>query len=349
MTFGLWPFNFRPKNGVSWLKDQNGLRFYGRGIVFTPLPATYPFQPFSVEIDLRAGTEPHSNLPHILSLYDRGDPKTFFIGQWKSHLILAKGVHGKAGYREMGVRDALKKEERRLITVTSGDPRGTRIYVDGTFSKMDPKLHLLSKGDTRLGQIVLGNSPTGNEYWNGDLYGLAIYDYPLLDEEVFQHFQIWQKKETLSLSEGKGLAVFYPFDESHGERVHDRAGGYDLLIPSRFSVLQKKILVPPWQDFRLTRSYITDVITNILGFIPFGFFLSAYILERKPRPSSKLLPLSIPFSRPVSSALPSSSSRSTCPPGAPSSWTSSPTCSAQPSEPCSSKKGKRVKGGAWRY
>jgi len=32
---GLWPFKFWPENKVEWLKDQNGVRFYGQGIIYS--------------------------------------------------------------------------------------------------------------------------------------------------------------------------------------------------------------------------------------------------------------------------------------------------------------------------
>jgi glycopeptide antibiotics resistance protein len=36
-----------------------------------------------------------------------------------------------------------------------------------------------------------------------------------------------------------------------------------------------------------------DVLTNLLGFIPFGFFLSAYLWMRKPRSIFRLLLISV--------------------------------------------------------
>jgi glycopeptide antibiotics resistance protein len=53
------------------------------------------------------------------------------------------------------------------------------------------------------------------------------------------------------------------------------------------------ILVPPWKDFSLSRSYFMDVLTNILGFIPFGFFFSAYLWLRKPSSIYQILLTSV--------------------------------------------------------
>jgi VanZ family protein len=137
------------------------------------------------------------------------------------------------------------------------------------------------------GKILLGNSPTGREYWTGNLLSLAIYDRVLTGEEVSQHFHGSKK------SGEEGPVSFYLFAEHSGTLAHDSAGDHHLLIPSRFKVLKKTILVPPWEDFRFTRSYLTDILTNILGFIPFGFFFSAYLWLRKPRSIFQLLLMSV--------------------------------------------------------
>lgn len=82
--------------------------------------------PITIELWLQPGSEPQGNLPHIFSIYDRSGPEGFFIGQWRSHLIVGKGIHGKDSYHEMGIRDILKKGERRFVAITSG-AGGTRI------------------------------------------------------------------------------------------------------------------------------------------------------------------------------------------------------------------------------
>jgi VanZ family protein len=190
----------------------------------------------------------------------------------------------------MGPRDVLKKGDKRFVTITSGVD-GTNIYVDGILLKSSPRFHLFSMNEKPSGKILLGNSPTGGEYWTGNLLSLAIYDRVLTGEEVFKHFP--QHFHDPEKSGEEGPVSFYLFDEHSGTLAHDSVGDHHLLIPPRFKVLKKTILVPPWEDFRFTRSYLMDVLTNILGFIPFGFFLSAYLWLRKPRSIFRLLLISI--------------------------------------------------------
>jgi len=301
---GLWPFNFSPENKVRWLKDQNGIQFYGPAIIFSQLPAPYPLHPtpyplhptpyplppFSLELFLQSTTQDSSHIGHIVSTVDDKGSEIFFVGQWRSHLILGKGIHGKANYREIGVRDVLKKGDKRFVTITSG-AEGTNIYVDGILLKSSPRFQLFSMNEKPSGRIVLGNSPTGDEYWTGNLLSLAIYDRVLTGEEVHQHFP--QNFDSPKKSEEKGFISLYLFNERSGTLATDHVGGHHLLIPSTFEVLQKIILVPPWKDFRLSRSYFLDILTNILGFVPFGFFFSAYLRLRKPYSTYRTLLISV--------------------------------------------------------
>jgi hypothetical protein len=76
LLVGLWPFDFSPENKVECLGNQNGVRFYGRGILYSEkevpiLPSLHlpnaPTKSFTIEIWLQPKTEPNSYLPRILS------------------------------------------------------------------------------------------------------------------------------------------------------------------------------------------------------------------------------------------------------------------------------------------
>jgi VanZ family protein len=288
---GLWPFNFLPENKVKWLQDQNGVQFYGQAIIYSTIPSfqffTIPVKSFSIELCLQPITDESSHIGHIFSFLDEHGSETFFIGQWRSDLLLGKGIHGKDTYREMGIGDdVLKKGDKRFVTITSG-VYGTKAYVDGILLKSDPRFQLFSMNEKPSGRILLGNSPTGSEYWTGNLLSLAIYDRALTGEEVSQHSHGSKR------SAEEGHVSLYLFDERSGTLAHDSAGGHQLVIPPEFEVLKKAILVPPWKDFRFTHSYIIDILTNILGFIPFGFFLSAYLWRRKAQLKLRLILVSI--------------------------------------------------------
>ena len=59
--------------------------------------------------------------------------------------------------------------------------------------------------------------------------------------------------------------------------AHDaRHGGIDLCIPARFSLLHQPFLKPFWKEFRPRADYVVDVLVNIGGFVPLGFFFCIY-------------------------------------------------------------------------
>jgi hypothetical protein len=286
LVAGLWPFNFWPENKVKWLKAQNGVQFFGQAIIYSQVLAPYSLLPLSVELGLQPITEEISHIGRIFSFLNEHGSETFFIGQWRSHLLLGKGIHGKDTYREMGIRGVLKKGEIRFVTITSG-PDGTRIYVDANLQKSNLRFQLFSMNEKPSGKIVLGNSPATSEYWIGNLLSLAIYDRVLTGEEVSRH------SRGLERSGEERPVSLYLFNEHSGTLAHDHIGGHHLIIPPRLEIFQKTILIPPWKDFSLSRSYLMDVLTNILGFIPFGFFFSAYLWLKNPGLTFRILLISV--------------------------------------------------------
>ena len=95
-------------------------------LIYLQFPAPYSLYPFSIQLCLQPTTESGSHISHIFSFLDGHGSETLFIGQWKSHLLLGKGIHGRKTYREIGIRDVLKKGDKRFVTITS-DSDGTNI------------------------------------------------------------------------------------------------------------------------------------------------------------------------------------------------------------------------------
>src|SRR3990172_9070273 len=71
---GLWPFNFRPKNEVTWLGEKNGIHFGRLGIAYSTdslygsREAIRPGRPVSVELAVQPAREPNHSLTRILTL-----------------------------------------------------------------------------------------------------------------------------------------------------------------------------------------------------------------------------------------------------------------------------------------
>lgn len=286
LAVGLKPRGFRFANQVNWIQDKPGIRFSNFGIAYTA-----PFNDlikenasnddgFSMEIALKPAGYQKRRFRFVWALHDGKDNDQLLMGQWRSWLIFMNGddyAHNKKTER-ITVNADSQFPTARFVTITTGK-EGTKLYLDGKHVRTNKELTLKmpTEGETRL---LLGNSVYGKHPWRGDVYGLALYDYPLSSKEAQLHFNRWAETGNFSFAGNENPSLLYLFDEKEGTRVLDHAGGnHHLELPSMMKILERKILEPPWKDIRLDRNYLKDAIINLIGFIPFGFILFATFLR----------------------------------------------------------------------
>jgi VanZ family protein len=285
---GLWPFNFFPKNKVAWLQDKNGVCFSGQGMILSPDPLNDPQQALlnkksiTIEILIHPTEEPPDSINRILSIYDGEGSEITFLGQWKKDLIIQSRM--KRPVRnilnsEIGVDDALVKYQNYLLSITSGT-EGTNIYIDGQLVKAYPHHRLLGSITSKKVGFILSNSPVGKNSWKGLIMGLAIYNRTFSAVEVFKHYQLYLENNFTTRPEKEGCIGLYLFNDKQGATIQDYSNlNNHLTIPVLFRPVKKIILDPPWQDFRWKKSFVQDTIINFLGFIPLGFFFTAFLLK----------------------------------------------------------------------
>ena len=291
---GLWPFNFFPKNNVAWLPDRDGVRFHGQGIVTGPVIDQKQWQrlfqegAITIEIRLRPELETAGS-PCILTLFDGKMPELFTIRQWRSHLVVWSRPDDPADrkkgmtFQEIGYRDALPKGQDVFLVIAS-DRSGTAIYVNGGPAKAYPRRSLLAAAPASDARLILGNSPSGEGYWTGDITGLAVYNRALPPEEATRDYEAWLRNDSFAIRQQAGLVALYPFYERQGETIRNAANPDEALtMPDMFRPLQRRTLEPPSPDLRLNQSFFQDVAVNILGFIPAGFFFAALLLKAFPK------------------------------------------------------------------
>ncbi len=284
---GLWPRTFDLRNQAALLPDGKGLHFSGRGIVYSPplsvnQKAGSEAGSLSMEIALQSDREWRKYLPVIVALDDGMQCERLIVGQWQASLIIRirRGTscrHDRS--REIGVRDILLPGKTRFIGISSGTG-GTAVYADGQLKVVRKNLSLLNAGETFGGRLVLGTSADGNYSWTGTVSAFSLYNRSLTAEESLRHYEDWRDAADLPKHESLPAAR-YLFNEQAGQIVKDHSGqGKDLRIPEHFILLRHALLIPPWIDFHPSLSYAQDVAMNIVGFIPFGFFLSWYLSVR---------------------------------------------------------------------
>jgi VanZ family protein len=275
---GLWPFRFRPANNVHWIGGAPGLRFDKYGIASGKEPLFAPggpvdlALPFTIRMEVRPREEPSGSLPRILSAYDGDGRELFFLGQWRAELvvgILAGERLHRLIYRETGAGGPQK--DVTVSIVVRSENHVLTLFVDGVPVKTRSGVAFSLLSDKRApAWMILGNSPSGESPWRGDLLSLSFYPKALSPGDIE--------------SRGTPPVIRYGFSEGSGAVCHGGADSrYDLVIPSVFQAPKKGILVPPWRVQKFDRSFWRDVFVNILGFIPFGFVVYAWTSNRGER------------------------------------------------------------------
>lgn len=289
--FGLWPFEFHPRNNLGWRPGANGTVFGWPSIIYSQgwfdlggAARSADAAAVTIELYVRSEHKPGREVGSILTLYDGDLPENLLVAQWKDDLllrVLTREVHGQRTSREVGVEAGLHPGTRRFIGIASG-ASGTDFYMDGVLARGVPGL--IVHPEALRGRLVLGNAPQGNRRWAGKLFCVAIFNRSLSAVEMTRHYQYWTGGHLRQLQSEQGLSALYFMDERDGAKIPDRSpAGIPLLVPEYFQVLRKTVLVPPWEDPHPYFSDTGDVLINILGFIPFGFVYFIYRIQVTPR------------------------------------------------------------------
>jgi VanZ family protein len=278
---GLWPFNFYPRNRTRWIQAGNGLHFDAYSQTYSTVLWTLNESSgtedlsFTIELWLRVGETRHTKTSTIFSVHGASDDHDLSIVQSGPDLVVRgyfRDRNSGRQFRQLWLHDAGRSSQPIFMTITSSQ-KGTILYWDA--NPQQPERYASLFPERYLGRLLLGDAPGGNDPWTGDILGLAVYGRALPADEIAQHYRDWlQHKPHLQ----QGARALYTFDERAGELVHNRSGSApNLIIPARFKPLHPTVLALP-RPFRLHR---IDTVVNVLGFIPLGFFLCAYLGDAK--------------------------------------------------------------------
>jgi hypothetical protein len=284
----MWPFQPFPPNEVRWLSGAQGIRVEESGVVLSR-------QPLSMEASL-AGSNSCSveiwvlptameGTSTIMDFYHPGNPFQFMLRQYEDGLIVSQdvpGPNGKLKRAKIDLDHGLRAGQLTLITLSTSE-KGTLLYLDGVLKESYPKFRFTPR--ELLGQIILGTSPVDSEPWMGEIRGLGFYaseESPAIAQE---HYEEWRKDTSHKTSEEPARIARYEFREGQGQTIRAQdSQGLDLWIPSYFFVPHKAFLKNPVKEFNSGWAYWSDVIENILVFIPLGLFLCSYFaMGRSPR------------------------------------------------------------------
>jgi hypothetical protein len=174
------------------------------------------------------------------------------------------------------ISDVFRAGKLVFLTVVSG-PRDTVVYLDGTMARQVTRF--LPSTPVCAGSFVVGDSPSADDTWQGELHGLAIYRRALTDVEVMLNYRSWKATgQPSEIASGNPPGAIYLFNENGGNLIHDHgASGVHLSVPERYVIARPTFLGSPWMSYEGAWDDVQDIVINVGGFVPFGFTLCALI------------------------------------------------------------------------
>jgi VanZ like family/Concanavalin A-like lectin/glucanases superfamily len=281
----LWPFNPFPPNHVYWLPDTRGIRFENPGVVVSNLPLAVQSLDLAKSSTLELMLEPAAidRASTILSFYSSDNQRQFRLRQWTDGLLISRRVPlpgNKTKSEKFDIDHALRLGKTLALTIVSSE-KGTVVYLDGRETQVVSKFKFIP-GDLS-GQLVLGTAVAEYQPWAGVIRGLAIYSKALTSAEVLLHYENW----TVHLNEFPnldGAVARYAFTQGTGREIRNEVASAPALeIPANFRVPHKPFLSFPIREYEAKWGYWNDLLQNIVGFMPLGFLLCAYLMRARSR------------------------------------------------------------------
>ena len=271
LTAGLWPF-LPPRNDAAWVGGRNGIRFGGHGVIFASgpqPPARSPAAgPCSLEIWLQPARTRAAGT--IVAFYSPTAPTEFSLFQEGASLGFRlhneRNPNGPHFYERLG--DLFSSGKPVFLTIASTS-NVTSVYVNGVLAKTMPDFPLALQN--LQGQLIAGTH-NADDGWAGQLLGIAAYERALTPAEAAQHYEVWTQTGRPESLAGTGSVWLYLFDEHRGTVAHEALGsGAGLNMPVRYTAIHPHYL----DASRPHRRDLSDILLNIAGFAPFGFFFYA--------------------------------------------------------------------------
>ena len=287
LIFGLNPKDFYVANNVSMVLEPPGIKFGKYGVAYTD-PFSEVIQNnvngpngFSFEIALTPENSKEGGFNFIFVLHNGKDGDQLLMGQWRTHIIFMNGddYDNKRRMKRISVDTTTLPPGRLFVTAATGKD-GTKIYINGKLFRKKKDLTLKIPNGGLKSRLILGNSVYGRNSWSGTIYGLAFYQYELTPQHASLHYNQWLKAKNIAFAKKENPYLLYLFDGNSRSGFSDHSDRNNFLnIPSRMKILKKQFFGLPTNIFHFIRVDYQDVVLNFLGFIPFGFILTAALIR----------------------------------------------------------------------
>jgi exosortase len=272
---GLVPFNFFQTNKAS-VNEISGLHLAPPSTVYTEIPPEKlsNVEKFSIIIDLSSYLKDWSSgYTRILSYSLNNDKMNFMVGQWSESLIFRINADNSPKTVQFETEWFFNKYQNALIAIVY-DGKTLTSYRNGQKVKEKQVGQLTFKKWNKSYPLIIGSEADGKNSWQGYIYSMFIFDRALTVEEIQKGWPNINKAPPL---------IGYNFKGSNGKIIRDVGEGKaaNLEIPYFFKPYKRTVLDFGCQwMFQNTHNYV-DLWIDIIGFMPLGFLLAAYLTKKR--------------------------------------------------------------------
>jgi VanZ family protein len=304
--FLLYPFDLfsHVKNDVRWIKNSNGIEFLKKGqTVSNSLPQENIdrlVKGSGLTLELWLQTEDLNQTGPATIFSYSGDFAlcNFIVVQLRDKLIMRLRTTKTDLYGinpHLAIPDVFTSKSMRYIGIVYKLSE-QKVYINGVQkARSDTLKGSLSNWDNSY-RLTIGNDVTGSRPWKGEIYYVAVYNRALTDREIHNNYLsgfqskiktdkpiLWRKGTPKhAVFKEEDPIVRYLFNEGQGNMIHDSgsvSNPINLTIPKYISHELKPFLNAS-TDYLRNEARYSDIIINILIFIPLGIFLQGFLRVR---------------------------------------------------------------------
>lgn len=281
LAAGLNPRSDQFSNDANIQDRGTGLGFQGNGLAFTAPLAIAQAGDRSMDATIVVAVNPDPaatrGFQFISTITGDQAVNQWLLGQWHDRLLVMTGDDYDHSEREPRLTTTIDDTaDSYLLLAIRLDQSGAALYLNGErVSSQAVGLSLPS--DSSGLRVVLGNDPDGRHPWSGSIAGFALYEVAMDSVELEKLWRLWSEQQQFSGLPMAGAVIFYDFlNTEDGVILDGSVNGYHLQIPD-----DRVFIAPRFADFELSSTSTTDLLVNLLGFIPFGYLLSLWLSDRR--------------------------------------------------------------------
>jgi len=272
---GLLPFNFFQTNKAS-VNQTSGLHITPPSTIFTQEPPEKlsTIKNFTILLNLSSYlSDWSSGYARILTYSLDNKNMNFMVGQWSESLVLRINADGQPKIIQFETEWFFNKYRTTTVAITY-DGKTLTSYREGQKVKEMQVGSLTFSNWNRKYPLVIGSEADGKNDWEGYIYSLSIFDSVLSPGEI--------KTGLINTNRAPPL-IQYSFREGNEKSIKDLGKGRpaNLTIPQFFKPYKKTMLAFEYEWLFVNKHYFFDVWTDIIGFIPLGFLLAAYLTKKR--------------------------------------------------------------------